>query len=213
LFVFGHPQSTAKTCVKHNALVFPSEDFMTRILTLAATMLLVLTAGTARAQDVAPTYSAQGYQERLNGFVSLCPSSDGTNTAVPCSSPGTSSNVTIVGPTGLEGGVSVSVNPLRKDADNDSGTVTVGGAWQEIVPSNSLRTRIFIQNYCSAQTQGIAASESMFLNLGPTMPTSLAGAIELTTCGVYDSSSFVLNTQPVWLYAVTQGHKFVALQW
>lgn len=124
-----------------------------------------------------------------------------------------SRDVNIVGPDGPEGGVSVAVIPFRKDASNDSGSITVGGAWQQVIPSNPLRQRIFLQNRCTAASQGIAASESVFLNLGPTMPMSTDGAIELTTCGVYDSSSFVLNTQPVWLFAASTGHKFVALEW
>lgn len=111
------------------------------------------------------------------------------------------------------GGGPTTIIPTRKDAANDSGSITIGGAWQQVIPPNAARMRIFIQNRCSAASQGIAAAESLFLNLSPNMPTSTDGAIELLTCGSYDSSGFVLNTQPVWLYAPSIGHKYIALEW
>lgn len=178
---------------------------------LLAAMIVVSCLGVARAQtyQVVPSCgqaapapgNGMGYMDTRGN---ICMSGSGS---------GAPSSVTIVGPNGPEGGVSVSINPYRTDAVNHSGTITVGGAWQMVAPNNPLRFRFFIQNLCGAQTQGIAATESIFLNLGPTLPTTLDGAIELVTCGSYDSSSAVLNTQPVWLYAASTGHKFVALEW
>lgn len=186
---------------------------MPRNLLTAALLLVASSAIAAHAQDVAPSYGVPGYQGRVNSFVSLCPSADGTNIAVACGTPGAPTSVTIVGPDGPEGGVSVSITPFRADATNYSGAITVGGSWQQVIPSNPLRIRVFIQNRCSAAYQGISTTESMLLNVGPNMPTTTDGALEIATCGYYDSSSSVLNTQPVWLYAPTAGHKFVALQW
>lgn len=129
---------------------------------------------------------------------------------------GAPTHVTIDGPDGPEGGVSVSINPFRQDATNHSGAITVGGSWVQVFAANPLRQRIFAQNYCSAQVQGIAASESLFLAVSPVMPDSpltTPGPAELVTCGSYDSSSAVVGTSPVWLWAATTGHRFSALEW
>jgi hypothetical protein len=184
-----------------------------RTIALAA----ILLAGTANAADVAPTYTTPGYSGGAVGVVTLCPSADGSNTAVACGTAGTSSNVTIVGPDGPEGGVSVSINPYRANATNNSGGIAVGGAWMQLFPANMLRTRLFVQNYCSAATQAIAATESLFVAVSPVMPTgtpmATPGPVELVTCGVYDSSSAVVGTAPVWLWASSTGHHFVGLEW
>lgn len=126
-------------------------------------------------------------------------------------------NVTIVGPDGPKGGVSVSVNPYRQNGTNRGASMTVGGSWQQVSPTNPLRQRFFLQNYCSAATQGIASTESLFLAFSPDMPTysplTAPGAVELLTCGSYDSSYAIIGTAPVWVWAATAGHRFGALEW
>lgn len=128
-----------------------------------------------------------------------------------------SNHVVVDGPDGPEGGVSVSINPFRMNANNKSGSVAVGGAWTQVFPVNALRTRLFIENYCSAATQGIAASESLFIAVSPVMPPAspmtAPGPVELLPCGSYDSSSAVVGTSPMWLWSATTGHRFVALEW
>lgn len=128
-----------------------------------------------------------------------------------------SNHVVVDGPDGPEGGVSVSINPFRMNATIRAGQVTVGGAWQQVAPINSLRQRFFLQNYCSAATQGIATSENLFVAFQPTMPADspldAPGPIELLTCGAYDSSYAIIGTSPVWIWGATTGHRFTALEW
>lgn len=184
---------------------------------LAIGLLALGLAAQAHAEDIVPSYSVPGYPGRVGGVVTLCPSVDGTHTAVACGTADAPTNVTIIGPDGPEGGVSVSINPFRMNANNQSGGITVGGAWQQVFATNSLRTRIAIQNYCSATTQAIAASESLFVAVSPVMPTgspiAVPGPLELVTCGSYDSSSAVVGTAPVWVWAASTGHHFSALEW
>lgn len=134
-----------------------------------------------------------------------------------CATSGSSvQSVTIVGPNGPEGGVSVSINPERKNAIVEGGAIEVGGSWTQIAPENLLRYRISVQNYCSAATQGIPTTESLFVAVSPAVPPSplvTPGPFELVTCGGYDSSSAVVGTGPVWLWAATTGHRFAALEW
>ena len=111
----------------------------------------------------------------------------------------------------------VTVTPMRLTSTNYASSVTVGGSWQSVIPASPGRYRIFIQNPCSAQTQGIANTESIFQTVSPTQPTynptDTPGAIELPTCWAYDSSPNVIGTEQVWLWAATAGHRFDALQW
>lgn len=82
-----------------------------------------------------------------------------------------------------------------------------------LAPANSLRFGLLIENYCSATTQGLTTAESVFLALGTNSPTSLAGAIEISTCGSYRSDLSIVSTNNVWVYANTTGHLFVAKEW
>lgn len=149
------------------------------------------------------------------GMVLMC--LDGNGKAVAAGSSGCSIPVFITGPDAAEGGVSVQLNPFREDATVRAGSITVGGAWQMIAAANPARQRLFIQNYCSSATQGISASESVFLSVSPVMPpTSPLAAptgIELVTCGSYDTSTAVVGTAMVWLWAATTGHRYEALEW
>lgn len=184
---------------------------------LAIGLLALGLAAQAHAEDIVPSYSVPGYPGRVGGVVTLCPSADGTHTAVACGTAGAPTNVTIVGPDGPEGGVSVSINPFRMNANNQSGAHPVGGAWHQVFPQNLLRTRVFFENYCYPATQGITTTESLFIAVSPAMPAdtpmALPGPVEMLPCGSYDSSSAVVGTAPVWVWAATTGHHFVALEW
>jgi hypothetical protein len=98
-----------------------------------------------------------------------------------------------------------------------AGSITTGGGWQQVAPADVGRTRFFVQNYCSAQTQGIANTESIFLTLSydqPSInPTTTPGAIEIVSCGSYDTSTLVVGPGPIWIWAATTGHRFDALEW
>jgi hypothetical protein len=109
--------------------------------------------------------------------------------------------------------LSTQVQPLHVTSTNYSGSITTGGSWQQIAPAN---TFFFIQNYCSAQTQGISTTESLFQvdsKLMPTYnPTTAPGAVEIITCGT--NSNFVFtDDMPIWVWAATTGHRFSAIGW
>lgn len=110
-----------------------------------------------------------------------------------------------------------SIHPLRVNATERGGAVTAGGAWQQVAPQNLLRQRFFLQNYCSAATQGVATAESIFLKIATATPTvnpvTGGGATELAACNSYDTGSQVLGTAPVWVWAATVSHRFQALEW
>jgi hypothetical protein len=104
--------------------------------------------------------------------------------------------------------------PNRTSQAHDySGAIAQGGTWQMMAPVDLVRYGLLVENYCSATTQGLATSESIFLSLGTNSPTSLAGAIEISTCGSYRSDSGIVSTNNVWIYANTTGHLFVAKEW
>ena len=94
-----------------------------------------------------------------------------------------------------------------------SGSITAGGAWQQLAPQNMSRMRLFVENYCSATTQGISTAESIFIAASVTTPTSLVGSIEVSPCGTYSSDTVVVSTNPIWVYANTTGHLFAAKEW
>jgi hypothetical protein len=122
-------------------------------------------------------------------------------------------NVNIAGPTSPEGGVSVVINPYQEAWTDRSGAIAVGATWQQIAVANPDRRRFVVQNPCSTVSEGIAASESLFLNSGPTAPTSTAGSFELLPCGEYETGTDVVGTGAVWLYSATAGHLFTAKEW
>jgi hypothetical protein len=112
----------------------------------------------------------------------------------------------------------VQMTPHRVAAyTNDAGTVTQGGSWQEAAPANLYRIRLFVQNYCTATSEGVPTSESIFMTTAPTAPsgepTATAPGIELMPCGSYDSDDSIISTDPVWIYASTTGHRYMAFEW
>jgi hypothetical protein len=112
----------------------------------------------------------------------------------------------------------VIMTPHRVPAYTDeAGSVAQGGSWQQAAPANPYRDRLFVQNYCTAQSEGIPTSESMFIATGPTapsgVPTASASGVELMPCGSYDSDDNIISTDPLWVFANTTGHRFMAFEW
>jgi hypothetical protein len=99
----------------------------------------------------------------------------------------------------------------------DAGTIAEGGAWQQAAPANPYRDRLFVQNYCTATSEGVPTSESVFIATGPTAPigtpTETAPGVELLPCGSYDSDDNIISTDPLWIYAATTGHRYMAFEW
>jgi hypothetical protein len=108
----------------------------------------------------------------------------------------------------------VILTPHRVPAYTDeAGSITEGGTWQQIAPANPYRDRLFIQNYCTATSEGIGTSESMFIATAPTAPPAGVLGVELLPCGSYDSDDNIISTDPVWGYADTTGHRYMAFEW
>ena len=109
------------------------------------------------------------------------------------------------------------IRSIGASSTHFAGTVTTGAAWQQLAPANASRLRLLVQNYCSVTTQGIATTESLFISFSATtpaiVPTATAGATEITACGIYDTSTIVVGTLPVWVWGATTGHRFEALEW
>ena len=98
-------------------------------------------------------------------------------------------------------------------------SITTGGTWQVAFPANSNRGTLWVQNYCSAATQGIGAAESLFFYFLPpngTAPTNQSGpslgAFELTSCGSQTFTGNYMTKQAIYVLGATTGHQFVAWQ-
>jgi hypothetical protein len=97
-------------------------------------------------------------------------------------------------------------------------SVTTGGTWQLMFAANGNRTTLWIENYCSATTQGVTA-ESLFVYFLPpatAAPTTASGpslgAFELATCGSQVFTGSYMTTQAVYVLGATTGHQFTAWQ-
>jgi len=89
------------------------------------------------------------------------------------------------------------------------GSLTTGGTWQQIAAAEPGRVRFYIQNYCSAATEGIPTAESMFIALSPTQPSGTPqanNAMEVIPCASYDTSITIVGNTAIWVYAATTGH-------
>jgi hypothetical protein len=152
----------------------------------------LLLSGVAHAQQAFPTPGQSG---GVPGVVQMFVDPQGK--AVPATTSG--------------GGAPSAIVPNRAATSLDgSGAIATGGTFQKVFDANPNRLRLFTQNYCSATTQGIATAESLFIVTAPTQPTSTAGAIELTSCGTYETSPVAISTDILWIMAATTGHKFVS---
>jgi hypothetical protein len=108
------------------------------ILALAATFM----TGTANAADIAPSYAVPGYAGRINPVVTLCPSADGSKTAVACGTSGAPSVVTVTGalPTGTNalGSVTVTGTPTVAATSTPATTTFEGTMTLAAATSTSL---------------------------------------------------------------------------
>jgi hypothetical protein len=137
----------------------------------------------------------------------------------PCWLPNSATNPLNVTTTGGTPTTPTVTQPIPNNvtSTNFAGAITTGGTWQQVAPTHATRLRFLVQNYCSATTQGISATESLFLVLSATtptfVPTATPGAAEITACGIYDTSPIVVGTGPIWVWGATTGHRFDALEW
>lgn len=94
-------------------------------------------------------------------------------------------------------------------------TITTGGTWQALfaAPTTGTRQALWIENPCTATSQGIASSENLFIGFG-TQPTSTTtgGVVELQACGSLTMSGPYITQQAVWVYGATTSHAFFAAQ-
>jgi len=90
-------------------------------------------------------------------------------------------------------------------------SITTGGTWQAMFPVNTNRSTIWVENPCNATSQGIATAESLFVAFG-NMPTTTAGAFELTSCGSLVMTGPYVSQQAVWVYGATTSHAFIGAQ-
>ena len=107
------------------------------------------------------------------------------------------------------------VGPISPAATN---TITTGGTWQLLFGSNTNRTNISIENYCTATSQGVTL-ESIFIYFLPpntAAPTTASGptlgAFELQSCANLTFTGPYISTQAVYVLATTTAHAFAAWQ-
>lgn len=93
-------------------------------------------------------------------------------------------------------------------------TITTGGTWQVLFKANSNRSTLWVENPCSATTQGIVTAESLFLGYGSPAPTSTTtgGVVELAACGSLVMPGGYVTQQEIWVFAATSSHAFYAAQ-
>lgn len=92
-----------------------------------------------------------------------------------------------------------------------SGSITLGGTSQTLVAAASVaRKQILIENPCSTASQGIGATENLFINFTSAASLTAGNSIELAPCGSYSSSTGPVTIELITVNAATTGHKFVA---
>ena len=111
--------------------------------------------------------------------------------------------------------VAQSVGPMSPAATL---SITLGGTWQLAFAANTNRKTLWIENYCSATTQGVTA-ESLFIYFLPpstAAPTTASGpslgAFELTACGSQVFTGSYMTSQAVYVLGATTAHQFTAWQ-
>ena len=112
--------------------------------------------------------------------------------------------------------LAISVGPIFPAATL---SITTGGTWQSLFAANNNRTTLWIQNYCTATSQGITTAESLFvyfLPTGGTAPTSASGpslgAFELAACGSQVFADQYMTKQAVYVVGATTSHQFTGWQ-
>lgn len=95
-------------------------------------------------------------------------------------------------------------------------TITAGTTWQTLFAANTNRSTLWIENPCTATSQGIATAESIFVYFVPFNGSCLAsgttGAFELQVCGSLVQTPQYVSQQKICVYAATTGHVFQASQ-
>lgn len=92
------------------------------------------------------------------------------------------------------------------DCQTSPQRVTVGGTDQIQVATNNGQTNLWIENYCSATSQGIVTAESLWINLGAV--AAVGTGFELAACGSQVFNLSVPENQSVHIFAATTGHQF-----
>jgi hypothetical protein len=149
---------------------------------------------------------AQSYPQNVlpGSYSTTCPA----GVTVPCWSPSSITNP-----------LATTEFPLvTPQASSYGGAITQGGSWQMLVPAatSKERLRFFIENYCSATSEGVTPTESIFFTLAATQPTGTPmsnNAVELFPCGSYDTSTAIVGQNAIWIFANTTGHLFQASVW
>lgn len=188
--------------------------------------MLALLAGTARAADITTSYGVPGAppSQRAPIVVTLCPSSDGSNTVVACAS-GAGGSVTITGPlpTGSNAIGSVAVTGSLPGGTATLGTVHIltpaltpvaglafavatGGTAVTVFSAGSIVNQAYIVN-------PIGATESLFVDPVTTAGTTAPGTTGTTTeLAAGQSYTIGPTTKAVSVNAVTSGHSFTAVR-
>lgn len=91
-----------------------------------------------------------------------------------------------------------------------SGKVTTGGTSQVVMANNPIRRRLLIQNPVSVTSEGIGATENLFVNFSSPASSTLGNSIELIPGGSYDTENGMCPTDQVTIVAATSGHQFLA---
>lgn len=179
-----------------------------RTLTIAA----LFVAGAARAQDFAPSYAVPGFRGRVEAVVTLCPSSDGSNSTVVCGTGGTGSSVTITGalPAGTNAiGTVIAKNPIGTPTAGLAHAVVTANTAVTVFSSGTIVNGAYITNPVSAATP-------LFVNpvTTATVPAT-PGATDGTTIELAPGQTFTTGPTivAVTANAATAGHSFVAVRY
>lgn len=171
----------------------------------------VLLAGAARAQDFAPSYSVPGFRGRVEAVVTLCPSSDGSNSTVVCGTGGTGSSVTITGalPAGTNAiGTVIAKNPIGTPTAGLAHAVVTANTAVTVFSSGTIVNGAYITNPVSATTP-------LFVNPVTTATVPATGTTDGTTIELAPGQTFTTGPTIVAITAnaATAGHSFVAVRY
>jgi hypothetical protein len=103
-----------------------------------------------------------------------------------------------------------SPGPYQGTWVDHGGSITSGGTSQALIVANSRRNRVIVENPCTTTSQGIGATESLFINFTSAASTSNGKSIELAACGSFDSGPGPVSTEAITVNAVTTGHQYMA---
>lgn len=92
------------------------------------------------------------------------------------------------------------------DCQTSPQTVTTGGTDQVQLATDGQRTTVWIENYCSATSQGIVTAESLWVNFGAA--AAVGTGFELSACGSQVFQGSYPVQQAVHVFSTTTGHQF-----